>query len=64
MKWPFTLLVLSFFLLPVALHAQEEKVDMEMIKKIRDEEMSHSLTDQSVKFKSRTAALDASPSSP
>ena len=42
MKWPFTLLALSFFLLPVVLHAQEEKVDMEMIKKIRDEEMSHS----------------------
>ena len=42
MKWPFTLLVLSFFLLPVVLHAQEEKVDLEMIKKIRDEEMSHS----------------------
>jgi len=42
MKWPFTLLVLSLFLLPVALYAQEEKVDMEMIKKIRDEEMSRS----------------------
>jgi hypothetical protein len=42
MKRPFTLLALTFFLLPVVLYAQEEKVDMEMIKKIRDEEMNRS----------------------
>jgi len=42
MKRLFTLLALSFFLLTVALHAQDEKVDTEMIKKIRDEEMNRS----------------------
>ena len=42
MKWLFTLLAFSFLLHAFVLHAQEEKVDMEMVKKIRDEEMSHS----------------------
>ena len=42
MKWPFTLFAFTFFLLSAALHAQEEKVDTEMIKKIRNEEMNHS----------------------
>jgi len=42
MKRPFTLLALISFLVTVVLHAQEEKVDMEMIKKIRDEEMNRS----------------------
>src|SRR4030095_129377 len=42
MKWLFTLLAFTVFALPVVLYAQEEKVDMEMIKKIRDEEMNRS----------------------
>ena len=41
MKWPFTLLAFCFFLLPVVLYAQE-KLDTEMIKKIRNEEMNNS----------------------
>jgi len=42
MKRLFTLFVATLFLLPVFLYAQEEKVDTEMIKKIRDEETNHS----------------------
>src|SRR6185295_14437350 len=42
MKRLFTLIVFSLFSLTVVLHAQEEKVDVEMIKKIRDEELNRS----------------------
>jgi hypothetical protein len=42
MKWPFTLLAFSLFLSLSFLHAQEEKVDTEMVRKIRDEETNHS----------------------
>src|SRR5437762_2611233 len=42
MKRLLTLFALIFFWLPVFLCAQEKKVDTEMIKKIRDEEMNRS----------------------
>jgi len=42
MKRLFTLLAFNLFSLSVLLHAQEEKVDLEMVKKIRDEEKTNS----------------------
>src|SRR5437762_4762573 len=42
MKWLFTSLLWVLFLSPVFLSAQDEKIDTEMIKKIRDEGLSHS----------------------
>src|SRR5215813_12417344 len=42
MKRLFTLLALNLYFSQSLLYAQEEKIDTEMIKKIRDQEMNHS----------------------